>query len=163
MPNHLAHRPGAPLGDYLVPQAVLLGMQAGSADEVIRQLGGKLLEAGFVRESFVEAALAREKLIPTGLPLSGKYHAAIPHTEVEHVIKPGIGLAVLKQAVDFHNMLSPDQIVPVQLVFMLALEQPKSQVKMLQGIAAVLQDPQLVRKLVRARDIEQVREALKAV
>src|SRR5882724_9705130 len=102
-------------------------MQARSAEEVIRKLGQKLLEAGFVRDTFIEAALAREKMIPTGLPLAGDYNAAIPHTDVEHVIKSGIGMAVLEQTVDFHNMLSPEEIVAVRLVFVLALDRPKSQ------------------------------------
>jgi PTS system galactitol-specific IIA component len=142
---------------------VVLGLAAGNADEVIRELGEKLLQAGFVRASFVEAALARERMIPTGLPLGGEYNAAIPHTDVEHVIKSGVGLATLQQPVNFHNMLSPEEIVAVRLVFVLALDRPKSQVKMLQGIAAVLQDPQRVAALVHAAGIGQVRQALQTV
>ena len=28
--------------------------------------------------------------MPTGLPLEGKYNAAIPHTDIQHVIKPAL-------------------------------------------------------------------------
>ncbi len=139
----------------------MLDMNATSAEEVIRNLGGKLMYAGYVRGSFVEAALAREKTIPTGLPLGGNYNAAIPHTDIEHVIKPGIGMATLLEPVVFHNMVSPEETVDVRLVFILALEQPKSQIEMLQEIAAVLQNSQLVNDLMNAHNLYQVREALR--
>jgi galactitol PTS system EIIA component len=139
------------LSDFLVPEAVDLGLDAEDAGDVIRRIGGKLLSAGYVRDTFIEAVLEREKTIPTGLPLSGKYNAAIPHTDVEHVIRPGIGMATLLRPVVFKNMVSPDETVEVQLVFVLALEQPKSQIEMLQEVAQVL---------MKARHLEQVHVAL---
>ncbi len=149
------------LSDSLVPEAVNLGMDADNAAEVIRNIGGKLLHAGYVRETFTDAVLERERTIPTGLPLSGEYNAAIPHTEVESVIKPGIGLATLNRPVAFHNMVSPEETVDVRLVFVLALDQPKSQVEMLKEIAQVLQRPGVVNALMEAKNLYQVREALK--
>ena len=149
------------LRDCLVSEAVILGMDAENADEVIRNIGGKLLYAGYVRETFTNAVLKREKTIPTGLPLSGIHNVAIPHTDVEHVIKPGIGLATLVRPVVFQNMVSPEEAIDVQLVFVLALEQPKSQIEMLQEVAQVLQRPDVVNALMEAKNLYQVREALK--
>ena len=149
------------LTDCLVPEAVNLGMDAENASEVIRNIGGKLMYAGYVRGTFTDAVLKREKTIPTGLRLSGKDYAAIPHTDVEHVIKPGIGLATLVRPVVFQNMVSPEEAVDVQLVFVLALEQPKSQIEMLQEVAQVLQRPDVVNALMEAKNLYQVREALK--
>lgn len=148
------------LRDYLVPEAVNLGMDAENADEVLRNISGKLLYAGYVRGTFTDAILARERDIPTGLPLSGKYNAAIPHTDVQHVVKSGIGLATLIRPVVFRNMVSPEETVDVQLVFVLALDQPKSQIEMLQEIAKVLQEPDVVNALIHAKNLFQVREAL---
>lgn len=148
------------LSDFLVPEAVDLGVDAEDAGDVIRTIGGKLLSAGYVRDTFSEAVLEREKTIPTGLPLSGKHNAAIPHTDVEHVIRPGIGMATLVRPVVFKNMVSPDETVEVQLVFVLALEQPKSQIEMLQEVAQVLQRPDVVAALMEARNLEQVHAAL---
>jgi PTS system galactitol-specific IIA component len=149
------------LSDFLVPEAVHLGMDAANASEVIRDLGGRLLSAGYVRDTFTDAALEREKTIPTGLPLSGKINAAIPHTDAEHVIRSGIGLATLVRPVVFNNMVSPEETVEVRLVFVLALDQPKSQIEMLQEVAQVLQRPDVVEALMEARDLHQVHEALK--
>jgi PTS system galactitol-specific IIA component len=160
VPTNLAQRPGVPLGDYLVPQAVVLGMEAQNAEEVIRKLGTGLLNAGFVRDSFIDAVIDREKTMPTGLPLGGEYNAAIPHADIEHVIMSGVGIATLKQSVAFHNMLTPEETVDVQLIFILALHRPGAQVKMLQGIAAILQDPKLVDTLMHADKLIQVRKAM---
>jgi galactitol PTS system EIIA component len=148
------------LRDYLVPEAVNLGMDAENADEVIRNISGKLLYAGYVRGTFTDAVLARERDIPTGLPLSGKYNAAIPHTDVHHVVKSGIGLATLIRPVVFRNMISPEETVDVRLVFVLALDQPKSQIEMLQEIARVLQEPDIVNALMHTKNLFQVHEAL---
>lgn len=146
---------------YLVPEALIFDMTAETAEEVIRNLSGKLMYAGYVRSSYVESVLSRERVQPTGLPLEGKYNAAIPHTDVDHVIKPGIAMATLARPVMFRNMIVPDEEVPVQLVFLLALDQPKSQIEMLQQVSQVLQKPDLVEQLMNARNLFQVREALR--
>jgi PTS system galactitol-specific IIA component len=148
------------LGDMLVPEAICVQYPARDAREVIIHLGNLLYEAGYVKDTFVDAALAREAAMPTGLPLAGDDNAAMPHTDIEHVIRPGVALATLQRPVIFHNMVSPEEEVPVRLVFLLALDQPKSQIEMLQQVAGVLQDAQLVASLLAAKDKAEVRAIL---
>lgn len=143
----------------LHPEGVLINSEFTSAEEVIKAIGNKLFAAGFVKASFVNAAIEREKTLPTGLPLVGGINAAIPHTEIEHVIKPALGMATLKNEVNFRNMVSPDELVPVRLVFLLALEKPKTQVEMLQEVAGVLQNPKLVSDLLKKCSYEEIIEA----
>ncbi len=147
--------------EYLVTEAIMLDADFSSAEEIIRSLSKKLMDVGYVRDTFADAAVARESSIPTGLPLGGMINAAIPHTEIEHVLKPGVGMATLKKPVIFQNMISPEESVEVRLVFILALDQPKSQIEMLQEVAGVIQDPKLVIDLVNAKTTEQVMAALK--
>ena len=142
--------------DYLCDDAVIIGLEAGNSEQVIRKLGGKLRNLGYVKENFIEAALEREANMPTGLPLGGEYNAAIPHVDIEYVNQSALGLATLKQDVVFYNMVENDVEVPCRLVFMLALDQPKSQIEMLQSVAAVLQDPEMVKKLVSAETPEDI-------
>jgi PTS system galactitol-specific IIA component len=146
----------------LQPESVLLNCDLKTAEEVIEAIGSKLYEAGYVKASFVKAAIEREKTLPTGLPLGGGINAAIPHTEIEHVIKPALGMATLKNEVNFRNMVSPDEFVPVKLVFLLALEQPKAQIEMLQEVAGVLQNPKLVSKLLELRSFDEVIKAFQS-
>ncbi len=145
--------------ELLVPFAVCIQLDAPDSKTVVETLAGLLFEAGYVHASFAEAALDREKRMPTGLPLGGKFNAAIPHTDIEHVIKPGLALATLKKPVNFQNMIEPETSVPVQLVILMALEQAKTQVEMLQEIAGVLQDAMIIEKLMKAVDVPQVYEA----
>ncbi len=149
--------------DLLVPTAVCVHLDATDWRAVITALGQRLHDAGCVRDTFVQAALDREAQLPTGLPLDGQYNAAIPHTDIEHVIKPALALATLARPVEFRNMIDPDEAVPVQLVILMAMEEPKSQVEMLQEIAGVLQDPDLIAKLVAAGDEAEIRRALEGV
>lgn len=145
--------------DFLVPGSVALHYAASDSRDVITHLGKCLFNAGYVRDSFVDAALDRESRLPTGLPLSGNVNAAIPHTEVEHVLKPGLAMATLSAPVLFQNMVSPEEAVPCQLVFVMALDQPKAQIEMLQEIAGVLQNPSIIESLMSANDFEEVRSA----
>lgn len=146
--------------DLLEPTAVKLGLEAGDAREVVSILGNELFNAGYVRQSFVEAALQRESELPTGLPLAGDFNAAIPHTDVEHVLKPGLALATLVNPVIFHNMVSPEEEVPVHLVFLMALDEPKAQVEMLQEIAGILQDGDVINKLMVSKKFKEIQAAL---
>jgi PTS system galactitol-specific IIA component len=147
----------------LRPEGVLLNCEFISAEEVIKAIGEKLFEAGYVKDSFVNAAIEREKTLPTGLPLGGDINAAIPHTEIEHVIKPALGMATLRNEVNFRNMVSPDEFVPVRLVFLLALEQPKAQIEMLQEVAGVLQNPKLVSGLLEKSSYKEIIDALENI
>jgi len=148
------------LGNLLEKSAIVLNYQAKDAEDVITVLGNLLLEAGYTKSTFVEAALEREKSMPTGLPLGGEINAAIPHTDIEHVLKAGVAMATLTSPVIFHNMALPDETVPVNLVFLLALDKPKAQIEMLQEIAGVLQNPSLITELIQATDSENIIEIL---
>ena len=145
--------------ELLEPSAVKLGIEARDSTDVVTKLGNLLFDAGYVHDTFVQAALTRESELPTGLPLGGDYNAAIPHTDVEHVIKPGLAMATLTKPVTFQNMVNPEEVVPVQLVILMALDKPKTQVEMLQEVAGVLQNAQVIERLMAASDFSAVRYA----
>jgi PTS system galactitol-specific IIA component len=149
--------------ELLEPSAVCLNLYTPDATAVITTLGGLLMKSGYVKESFVGAALRREKELPTGLPLGGDVNAAIPHTDVEHVKRPGVAMATLQKPVVFQNMVSKEEAVQVRLVFLLALDQPKAQVEMLQEIAGVLQDDAVISKLIAAKNFSEVRQTLSSI
>jgi len=151
------------IAQLLQPSCVLLDCEFKTSDEVIIAIGGKLFKAGLVKESFIQAAIARESRLPTGLPLAGGINAAIPHTEIEHVLKPGLGMATLRKEIGFRNMVSPQEIVTVRLVFLIALDQPKAQIEMLQDVAGVLQNPELVNRLMILRNFKDVINAFEGV
>ena len=148
------------IAKLLDPNCVLLECDAKTSADVISAVGERLEEQGYVKNSYIQAALDREKELPTGLPLGGEINAAIPHTDIEHVLKPALGMATLRKPVIFKNMVSPQEDVLVRLVFLLALEQPKAQIEMLQEVASVIQNADLVKKLVSQKSVDGVIKVL---
>ncbi len=138
------------LAGQIEREAIETGVDAASSEEVIRLLAGRLEKLGYVRPSFADAVLAREARMPTGLPMGRDSNVAVPHTDPEHVLKPGIAIATLAHPVDFANMEDPDEAVPVGLVFMLALNDKDKQIEMLQQIMLTIQDETLSQKLLDA-------------
>ena len=148
------------IAKFLNPEAIMLRLEAESSEDVIRALGGKLLEMGCVKDDFVSATLKREAEMPTGLPLGGDINAAIPHVDIEYVNQPALALATLVQPVVFYNMVENDVEVPCRLVIMLALDAPKSQIEMLQEISSVLQQPAIIASIIEARTADDVLAAV---
>jgi PTS system galactitol-specific IIA component len=147
------------IAELLDPDFVICNLKALDAEKVIRHLGGLLYEKGLVKDTFVEAILAREKEMPTGLPI-GEINAAIPHADIEHVIEPALAVATLREPVSFQVMVNPEESVEVSIVFLLALNKPHDQIEMLQKVAMVLQDSALLRDLKAARSSEEMLEVL---
>jgi PTS system galactitol-specific IIA component len=139
------------IADFLKPEAIVLHLAAQCSQEVIEVLGARLLALGYVKPDFVAATLKREAEMPTGLPLAGTINAAIPHVDIEFVNRPALALATLQSPVVFHDMVDSEAALPVQLVIMLALDQPKSQIEMLQRVAGILQQPDLILELMAAQ------------
>lgn len=146
--------------ELLEPAAVVLNYEARDAADVISILGEKLCQAGYVLDTFVAGVLERECSMPTGLLLGGEINAAIPHTEIQHVKRAALSLATLAKEVTFHNMVSPEEEVPVRLVVLMALDQPKAQVEMLMKVSELLQNENLIQKMMRARTFEDIRDTL---
>lgn len=140
----------------LTPGRVLLHVPATSADDVIRRLATLLEDEGAVRSSFTEAVLERERTHPTGLPLAGELHVAIPHADPCHVLAPALAVATLERPVSFRNMADPDEDVPVSVVILMALNDPAAQVEMLQHLASLFQDVDRVREIHDAHSAEEL-------
>lgn len=147
------------LSNYLNESTISLNLEAETSTEVIHHLGEKLMDAGFVKDSFIEAAIIRENTLPTGLSLEGDIHVAIPHTDIIHVIRSGVAMATLAKPVIFQNMVMLSESVSVSIVFLLALDQPHAQIEMLQEIAEILQDPVMLQRLIEAKEVQDVIKA----
>ncbi len=143
------------LADILDRRLIVCNLIARNSEEAIRVLARKLYEEGFVKESFEEAVLKRENEMPTGLPL-GDINAAIPHADIEHVLKPALAVATLAAPLPFRIMVEPDNTVDVRIIFLLALNEPHAQIKMLQTIAMALQDPLLLQELAKAQSADDI-------
>ena len=145
---------------------VSVQMEAKTAAEVITKLSDILFKRGYVKSSYGAAAVAREKDFPTGLPTKG-CGTAIPHADIEHTIKPGIAIGILKDPVKFGSLADKSTQIEVSVVFLLSVTQPKVQVYLLQSLVEVYKDENLLCKLQKATDpifiVDEVNTALKKV
>ena len=122
-------------------QLVEVNIEAGNQEEVIRNLSGKLDNSGYVEKGFVEAVLAREKQYPTGLPT--KIPVALCHVEAEYVKQTAMAVATLKNPVEFHDMGNPENVLNVEIVFLLTILDPKKQVFYLRKMMDLFKDETL--------------------
>jgi PTS system galactitol-specific IIA component len=133
---------------------VALGVQAEMKEDVIKVLSDKLLEQGFVKDTFYQNVLDREKVFPTGLP--SIIPMAICHTESEHVNSSAIAVGTVVSPVAFQEMGTPERTVMAEIVFVIALKNPKDQVPWLQKMMTVFKDEEILSTIRDADDPEEL-------
>ena len=136
-------------------ELVLLDAAAEDKFDLLAQAADKLKEHGFVKASYKDAVIAREKVFATGLPtvLGG---VAIPHTDIEHVNQPAICMARLKHPVDFIVMGDDTETVAVDFIFMLAMKEAHAQITLLQNLMGILQDEAALKLVKTSPSAEEI-------
>jgi PTS system galactitol-specific IIA component len=136
---------------------ILLRLEAAGHEDAIRALSARLQAGGYVHPSFAEAVILREKTFPTGLPTHPP--VAIPHTDVEHCLKPAVAVATLKNPVTFQAMGHGGEL-QVAIIFLLSITNPQSQVGWLGRLVQFFQQPGLLGRLKGAGSAREVAEIL---
>lgn len=144
---------------YVDDSIILLNLEADNKEEVLTKMGQNLQILGLVKDSFTDAIIAREAEFATGLPTKG-VSVAIPHTDVEHVNRKTISVAVLKDPVDFCVMGDDEETTPVKIVFMLAMDKPHDQLSLLQKLMQIFQDEATLASIVEATSEADVMKVL---
>jgi PTS system galactitol-specific IIA component len=110
-------------------------------NEAILKLVSLLEAQGYVKASFGQACLKREKVFPTGLPTQ-PVGIAIPHTDCEHVNRGAVAVGVLPEPVEFTEMgCTDDSTVDVHVILVLAISDPQAVTHFLRELALSFQDP----------------------
>lgn len=144
---------------YLDESVILLNLECTAMEDVLTKMGCNLVDKSLVKDGFVKAVIEREDEFATGLPTAG-VSVAIPHTDVEHVNKNAISIGVLKNAVDFGVMGDDSKTTPVKIVFMLAIDQPHTQLTLLQKLMQVFQNQDTLNYLVSEKDKTSIKYLL---
>lgn len=118
-----------------------------------------LLKQGCITDDFVEAVMERERTFPTGLPT--KIGVALPHTEAKYVLKESISIVTLKNTIVFAGMGNPKESVSVQIVFLLAINNPEKQLKILQTIITIIQNEKMLEKIKDAKEPQTIYNLIK--
>ena len=129
--------------------------QVKGRDDAVLYLVNLLEENSFVKPSFGEAVLKREKIFPTGLN-TRPVNIAIPHTDAEHVNQGAIAIGVLPTPVQFVEMGSEDTVLDVSIICVLAIQEPKSLAGLLRSLALSFQKPDFLSAVVASKEKDQV-------
>jgi len=140
-----------PLGSILFDSdMVVVGQPFPDPEAVIADLAGRLAARGCVGPGFLEAVKDRETRFPTGLPTQ-PVGVAIPHTDPEYCLRPGLAVAVLPQPVPWRAMGTEQDLVDVRVVFLLALPAQKH-VNFLSQLVQLFQSPDALTQLISLSD-----------
>lgn len=119
------------------PDAIFIGDET-TKDHLFKTIADELLDKGYVKSEFYEKIVEREKNYPTGMDISvidkNLPHIAIPHTESEYVNETMIVPIKLNNAVEFNNMINPEEVLDVTFLFMILNDQKESQSSILAAI-----------------------------
>ena len=138
---------------------IMLDLDLSEKERILTAMAKQLIFAGYAKETYLEAVLAREKEFPTGLPTNG-VGVAIPHADISHVLKPGIAVASLQNPAKFYVMGNPEQQIDAKLVFMLAIKDPNLQIDILKRLVSIFQDEQILMKLARIKNKKEFADFL---
>lgn len=139
-------------------ELIIRNVEAENAEEAIRKVGKLFYDAGFVKDTYIDAVVAREKTFATGLQLA-EIAVAMPHTDPQHVNKPGVCIAQLAKPVAFEHMGDPDTTVQAEMLFMMAIKDPDEQVELLQKVLGVFQQSEVVAAFRAAKSDDELFEA----
>ncbi|MCG5104753.1 PTS sugar transporter subunit IIA [Oceanobacillus alkalisoli] len=134
-------------------------LDADSYMDLINKLGKQMFEAGYVKKTYIDAVLEREKAMPTGLR-TGHINVAIPHTDVTHVNESAVVVATLEHPVNFNLMDNPDQQAEVDIVFLLAVNDPSEQPVLLSRLMSLIKEKEILNKIKKANDNQALEEIL---
>jgi len=137
---------------FFSKRVLLFDKDLKSDNEVFDLLSDSLENKGVVKDTFRAAIKKREQNYPTGLALPSGIGVAIPHTDPEHVNENQIGFVLLKNPVNFRQMGSDTEIVPVKLVFVLCLKEAHKQLTMLQNLMGLFSNNEIINEFLSCKN-----------
>lgn len=125
-------------GCLYTPDLVFFDFEADNYMNLFEKLSVIMLKKGYVKESWLEAIIAREREFPTGL-MFDSIGVAIPHVDPQHILKPYIAIIKPKTTISFEPMANMvDHAIDTNLVVNLGLlKHSEDQVEVLQSMMAM--------------------------
>lgn len=137
---------------------VFLGEKSENSSAFLSSISDKLVELGYVKGSFKEAILAREEKFPTAIATE-KYNLAIPHTDSEHVIKPGVAFVKFDSPCRFKEMCT-DTDIDVNMAFVLLVTEKEEQVSLLSKLMGLFSENELLESLYSEESMAKIVDVL---
>lgn len=147
------------LKKYLNKDLIFTNLEINNDIYILEQLGLALYSKGYVKNSFTDALIQREKEFPTGIE-NGAINIAIPHADPKHVFKPTIAIATSKTGIKFKRIDNPEKTLLVKAVFLLAIKNAETQLTALKELMDLVCDYSKMNKIINCDSSEEVFETL---
>ncbi|WP_285765833.1 PTS mannitol transporter subunit IICBA [Peribacillus sp. SI8-4] len=139
--------------ELLREENVFLNQQFANKEEAIRFAGRALVKAGYVKESYIEAMIARDEMTSTYMGND----VAIPHGTEEakkDVLKSGFTVLQIPDGVDFDGQKA-------RLIFGIA-GKDGTHLEILSGIAVTCSEMENIEKMVKATSARELMDIIQA-
>ena len=113
--------------------------------DLLTQLGGTAIELGLAKEGIEAALIERESSYPTGI--AAEIGIAMPHADSAFTAKDSVLVATLDKPVLFNPMGGGDETVPVEVVFLLLLDDIDKHLTLLKAVSKLIPDTDKIRTL----------------
>jgi galactitol PTS system EIIA component len=138
-----------------------LGITETKKEDVLKILADKLKAKGYVKDGYYENVIKREETFPTGLPTV--IPVALCHTEAKYVNQSAMAVGTLTHPVEFHEMGTPERNIEAEIVFLLALKDPKDQISYLKKMVTVFKSRETLETIRDATDPKALVAYLKEI
>ena len=126
------------------PELVFFDFEASDRVDFFTKMSQILMDKGYVKESWLDAIMTREKNYPTGLAFE-HISVALPHVDPEHLVKPYIAVIKPKEPLIFEGMAGIGGDIPAELIVNLGLlAHAEGQVAVLQALMGVFMEEDTV-------------------
>ncbi|WP_099222992.1 PTS sugar transporter subunit IIA [Listeria costaricensis] len=144
---------------FLKKEMIWVKTNCHDQQEVFQTVAASGQEHGYVTASFLEKLADREEVFPTGLKLDG-YGVALPHTDPECVNEQFIAVLTTESGIPFNLMEDKNQSVKAEVIFVLGLNEPHSQLQVLQQLMGIIQDKENISALLEAKNEADIIDVL---
>ena len=115
-----------------------------TCESVLTELSEYVIDKNLATKDHTKAILEREAVYPTGIQACTGI--AIPHTDSEYTKNAAVVVAILDKPSKFKTMGGSGE-VDVEIVFMLLVDKPENQVKVLGTLVDLIQNENDINKL----------------
>lgn len=144
---------------YFSKENIYLNVEGNTFEEVLKNVTKSLEEKGYIKDSFYQAVLDREKTFPTGLEFPD-YNIAIPHTDSVHVNTNSIVVVKPKNSLVFRDMGTNSKDLDVKVLLLLLISKNEDQVTVLSGIIQKFANPECYSNILASTSEEEIHEII---
>lgn len=137
------------------PALTEVDMRPASRTEALKTLVGQLQKLGYVNDKYLEQVIQREVEFPTGLAFE-HITVALPHANPEDVHQSACVIGRCLTPVPFGSMEAPEKELPVELICVLALNNPDDHLALLSQLMKLFSDDEQVRAIRAAFSKEEL-------